>query len=316
MFTLLILLILLTVIISIASGGYFISISNIQKILDSMVISAMLTIGAGMLLISGQLDLSMGTVGTAAAIMFAYLLEYSKMHWIPALIFTLVTAAAVGAINATLVNVVKFPAFIATLAMASVAEGLSFLFTQGATIPLWNPTIMFIGQGKIGNVLPFSVVLLIFAFVIYGIILSKSKFGRHMYLTGGNPQATLLSGINPKKVSYILFMNSSVLAAVAGILLSARVSSINVNGIKAYQFTGLIAAILGGISFGGGTGGMGGAFVGLLIFTAFSNGMVVVGIDTYYSQIIYGLLLLLALTFDYISNKRSLKIEKKKGYEK
>ncbi|MDR0490627.1 MAG: ABC transporter permease, partial [Oscillospiraceae bacterium] len=232
--------------------------------------------------------------------------------WIPALVATLIAAAVVGAINATLVNVVRFPAFIATLAMASVAEGLSFLFTQGTTIPLWDPTVRFIGQGKIGNVLPFSVVLLVVAFVVYGIILSKTKFGRHMYLTGGNPQATRLSGINPKKVSYILFMNSSVLAAVAGVLLPARVASINANGIKSYQFTGLIAAILGGISFGGGTGGMSGAFVGLLIFTAFSNGMVVLSIDAYYNQVIYGLLLLLALTFDYISVRRSLKIEKRR----
>ena len=303
-FTLIILLILLTVVISIASGGYFTSFSNIQKILDSMIIPAMLTIGAGMLLISGNLDLSMGTVGTASGMMFAYLMEYSKLHWIPALIATLAAAAVIGIINATLVNVMRFPAFIATLGMASVTEGLSFLFTEGTTIPLWNPTVRFIGQGKIGNVVPFTIILLVVAFVVYGLILSKSKFGRQMYLTGGNPQATRLSGINPRRVSYILFINSSLLAAVAGMMLPARVASINANGIKASQFTGVTAAILGGISFGGGTGGMAGAFVGLLIFTAFSNGMVVLGIDMYYTQVIYGALLLLALTFDYISNRK------------
>ena len=307
MFALLLLLAILTTTIAILSEGRFIEISNIRSILDSMAIISFLTVGAAMLLISGNLDLSMGTVGTAAAMMFAYCMRDLAWHWAPALIITMAAAAVIGAINAILVNYARFPAFIATLGMASVAEGLSYTFSNGAQIPVRDPFISWIGTGRIGDVFPIAIVLMLLAFVVSGVILKKTKFGRHMYLVGGNPHATRLSGINPKKVSFILFINSSLMGAIAGILLSARISVATSTGIKERQFFGLTAAILGGIAFGGGTGGMSGAFVGVLLFSAFSNGMVQLRIESFWNQVIYGLLLLVALMFDYVSNRKSMR---------
>jgi ribose/xylose/arabinose/galactoside ABC-type transport system permease subunit len=312
MFVLLVLLAILTIVVTIGTNGRFLAVSNIRSILDSMVITAMLTIGAAMLLISGQLDLSMGTVGTAAAVMFAYLMQVLSWSWFPALILTLICAGVIGAINAALVNIARFPAFIATLGMAAVAEGLSYTFSNGAQIPVTDPFVRWVGSGRIADVFPISIILLAVAFVVYGIILAKTKFGRHMYLTGGNPQATRLFGINPRKVSFILFINSSLMGAMAGILLCSRVAAATATGIKDRQFFGLTAAILGGISFGGGTGGMSGAFVGLLIFSAFSNGMVQLRVESFWNNVIYGLLLLTALTFDYVSSRRSRKIKSAK----
>ena len=309
-FVLLVILVILTIVLTIGSEGRFLTISNIRSILDSMVITSMLTIGAAMLLISGQLDLSMGTVGTAAAVMFAYLMHVLLWPWLPAFIFTLVAAAVIGAINAALVNILRFPAFIATLGMASVAEGLSYTFSNGAQIPVRDPFLRWVGSGRIGDVFPISIILLVVAFVVSGVILNRTKFGRQMYLVGGNPHATRLSGINPRKVSFILFINSSLMGAMAGILLCSRVASATSTGIKDRQFFGLTAAILGGISFGGGTGGMGGAFVGLLIFSAFANGMVQLRVESFWNQVIYGFLLLTALTFDYVSRRRSMKSKK------
>ena len=309
MFVLLVILAILATVVAILSEGRFLAVSNIRSILDSMVITSMLAIGAAMLLISGYLDLSMGTVGTAAAVMFAYLMYVQSWQWGSALLLTLVAAAVIGIINATLVTIVRFPAFIATLGMASVAEGLSYIFSSGAQIPVNDPFIRWVGSGRIGDVFPVSIILLIVAFIVYAVILNKTKFGRQMYLTGGNPHATRLSGINPKKVSFILFINSALLSALAGLLLCSRVASATTTGIKDRQFFGLTAAILGGISFGGGTGGMTGAFVGLLIFSAFANGMVLLRVDSFWTQVIYGLLLLVALTFDYVSKRRSMKLK-------
>ena len=306
-FTLLILLAALVLVVTIASNGEFIKLGNIRQILDQMFVTAMLTIGAGMLLISGQLDLSTGTVGTMAGMMFAFLIKNIGWPILPALFLTLIAAAVIGVLNSVLINEFKFPGFIATLATASIAESVSYMFTGGLTINVTDPIVKFAGSGKIGNVLPVSVVVLIIAFVIYGLILSKSKFGRYMYLLGGNPTASRLAGVNTKKISYILFMNSSILGALAGILLAGRISSATSNGIKASQFAGITAAILGGVSFGGGSGGMGGAFIGLLILTAFSNGMIVLRFDPYWRQVISGLVLILALALDYVSARRSLK---------
>ena len=311
MFALLVILVALIIVVEIISVDPFLTVINIRAIFDSMVITSMLTIGAAMLLISGQLDLSVGTVGTAAAIMFAYLMHTLSMPWFLALALSLLAAGAIGAINATLVNVVRFPAFIATLGMASFAEGLSFIFTQGATIPVREPFVRWVGTYRIGEVFPIAVILLIVAFIAYGIILNKTKFGRHIYLVGGNPHATRLSGINPKKVSFILFINSSLLGAMAGILLSSRVAAATAIGIRERQFFGLTAAILGGVAFGGGTGGMGGAFVGLLIFSAFASGMVHLRVGSFWNQVIFGLLLLGALTFDYVSKSKPGKKQKK-----
>lgn len=304
MFTLLIFLALLVLVVTLASGGNFIRIANISQILDQMFVTAMLTIGAAMLLISGQLDLSTGAVGTMAGMMCAFLLKNAQWPLVPTLIITLALSAVIGILNAVLINEFRFPGFIATLATASIAEGITYMFTGGITINMTNEVIKTVGSGKIGGVLPISVVVLIAAFFIYGMILSRSKFGRYVYLIGGNLTASHLAGVNTKKISYILFVNSSILGALAGIILSGRVSSAVSTGIMAQQFAGITAAILGGVAFGGGAGGMGGAFMGLLILTAFSNGMVVLRFDPYWRQVVSGLILLFALMLDFISSRR------------
>ena len=306
MFTLLIVLALLVIVLSIASKGSFIAMGNISQVLDQMFVPAMLTIGAGMLIISGYIDLSSGALGTMAGCMMAYLLRDLSWSWFVALIVTLVVSMAFGILNAVMINELKFQGFIATLATASITEGLTYTFAGGATINVNNSFVRDFGAMRFG-VVPLSVILLIVAFGTYGVILLKTKFGRQIYVVGGNPQAAKLAGVNPKKISYILFANSAFLSCLAGIFLTARVGSATANGIRASQFAGITAAILGGISFGGGTGNMGGAFVGLLIMTAFTQGMTILGFDAYWRQVINGLLLLLALTFDYISIKRTNK---------
>lgn len=307
MFTLLVILALLVCVMTVLSKGSFLRPGNIISILDQMYVTAMLTIGAAMLLISGQVDLSTGAVGTLAGMMCAFLLKNAGWSLIPALLLTLITCAVFGILNAVLINAFRFPGFIATLATASLAEGISYMFTGGITISVTNPIVKFLGAGKIAGALPFSVIVLFAAFIVYGLILSKSKFGRYVYLLGGNPTAAHLAGVHTKKISYILFMNSSVLGALAGIFLAGRVSSAVSTGIRAQQFSGITAAILGGVAFGGGSGGMGGAFVGLLILTSFTQGMIVLNVDHYWRQVVSGLILLLALALDYVSSRRSVR---------
>lgn len=306
LFTLLIVLVILVVVLAVTTKGSFIAMTNIGQILDQMFVSSVLTIGAGMLIISGAIDLSSGVLGTFSGLMLAFLLNQMSWPWYLAFIVTLVVATGFGVFNAIMINELRFHGFIATLATASIVQGLMFVFSGGATIGVPSGVITKIGTAMLGPV-PLSIVLLIVAFVLYGFIVSKSKFGRQMYIVGGNPQAARLAGVNPKKVSYILFANSAILSCLAGVFLAARVSSATATGTTSSQFYGITAAILGGISFGGGTGNMGGAFVGLLILTAFTNGMVILGFDAYWRQIVNGLLLILALTFDYISIRRTSK---------
>ncbi|MCL2391547.1 MAG: ABC transporter permease [Oscillospiraceae bacterium] len=301
MFALIMLLAMLTTFMQFGTDGMFLHPINIRTILDMMIITGMLTIGSAMLLISGALDLSMGAVGTMAGMLFAVLLRYYGVHWSVAFLICLALAAMFGVVNAILVNFARFPAFIATLGMAFVAEGVSFLFAGGANISLSDPFMRALATGRfMNNTIPFSILILLVFFIVYGLILSKTKFGRQIYLVGGNPHASRLVGINPRKISFILFINSSMLGAIAGIMFNSRVAAATTLGITERQFFGLIAAILGGVSFGGGTGGLGGAFVGLLIFSAFGNGMFLLGVDSFWNQAMFGMLLLVSMAFDYL----------------
>ena len=304
------LLILLAVIIAFygiaaeATGlGVFFSLNNLRNILNSMVIVALLTIGAGCLIISGNIDLSAGYVGTFCGIFVAQLYTAYGLSWPLAFLFSLLAGMLFGLFNAFLVNELKVQAFIATLATGYIAEGLAYSISPSGTVALNDKALNWLGSGRIGSFLPVAMVLAFVLFIGYGVMLSKTKFGRSVYMIGGNPKASRLTGLNPRRISYILFMNCATLSSLAGIILTARLKSSTVHGIKQSNFAGVTAAILGGISFTGGAGGLGGAFLGLLIINSFNNGMTVMKVPSYYQTVASGLLLLIALFFDFVANK-------------
>ena len=307
--TLLVLFIVLIVFFSITiramDKGSFFNPTNIRSILNTMVIVALLTVGASCLIISGKIDLSAGYVGTLCGIVIAYLMSNLGMPWPFALILSVLLGILFGLFNAFLVNELGLQAFIVTLSTASIAEGLTLVVGKARFISISNDSFSWIGNGRIANVIPVSIILAFAIFLIYAIIIGKTKFGRSVYLVGGNANASRLAGLNPKKVYYILFANASGMAALAGCLLSSRIKSGTLTGIQLNNFAGVTAAILGGVSFGGGSGNMGGAFIGLLIINSFNNGLMLLGISPYWQQIASGGLLLLALVSDYIALKNA-----------
>lgn len=303
MFTLTVVLVVILIFFTVATKGAMLKLRNIRSILQSITVVSFLSIGAGLLLISGNTDLSLAAIGTLGPMVLAFLLTLGLPWWL-ALIAGLVVSAICGAINATMVNVFKFPTFIATLAMASVAKGIAYTISAGKNIDIDNPVLTFIGTERLLEYIPYSVFIAVIALVIYGIMLKRSKFGRSIYLIGGNPEAARLAGIKPKKISYILFINASCLACIAGTLMSSRIKTATCEGISAQQFTGLTAAILGGISFGGGSGGIGGAVIGILILNIFENGMQMMGVPSYWQTVSSGVLLLAALLYDHWAARR------------
>ncbi|MCQ2451877.1 MAG: ABC transporter permease [Oscillospiraceae bacterium] len=214
------------------------------------------------------------------------------------LIIALLACACCGLGNAVMVNYLKFPTFIATLAMASISQGIAYLVSGGLNLDINDKVLNFIGTERLGGFLPYSFILSMLALVIYAIILNKTKFGRSICLVGGNPEASRLAGLKPKKVSFILFVNASAMACIGGTIMSARIKTATCSGLSGSQFTGITAAILGGISFGGGNGGMMGALIGIMILNVFNNGMQLIGLTSYYQTVASGLLLILALCYD------------------
>ena len=283
-----------------------------RNILNSLVVSSFLTMGAGCLLIAGHIDLSQAAIGAFGSMVLATAIKGWALPWYVGIIIALILCAVFGAVNAVLVTRLRFPSFISTLAMASMVKGLMYLFSSlgnkglAANVNFMNKAVSFIGTGSVGPI-PFGVIVMAVFFIVYGLIISKSAFGMKVTLMGGSPVAATLAGINANGIMTILFINSAVLGGVAGIFNCARLSQGALTALTTNQFTGLTAAILGGISFGGGVGGMGGAFVGLLILNTFQIGMGIVGVNPFWVNVFSGLLLLIALAFDFLSQQRQKK---------
>jgi ribose transport system permease protein len=315
LFTLIVLLALIVIFFWALSPKHsFLSLNNIKNILNSMVLYTLFAIAEGLLIISGEIDLSPGYVGTAAGVLLAALLWFTSIPWFIVIILALLLGVAFGLLNALLINELGFQGFIATLATGSfVARGIGYIMVAGKTVNIKDPAVVWIGTGKIGDFLPVTIIIALLAILIYGIILAKTKFGRSVYLCGGNKQAARLAGLNPRRLSYVLFANSGALGALAGILYAGRLKVGNLTGTNTYAFPAITAAILGGISFGGGSGGMLGCFLGLVIMNGFNNGLTVLGVTPYWQQVASGVLLLLALTLDYFSTRNAMKVKAPKA---
>jgi ribose/xylose/arabinose/galactoside ABC-type transport system permease subunit len=309
-FTLLLLFVVMVIVFTVWSeiiGNHFFTASTFRNILNSVVVTSFLTIGAGCLLISGEIDLSQSAVGAFSGLLLATSVSAWKLPWFLAILLALLFCALLGTLNALFVDKYRFHSFIGTLAMASMAKGLMYLFSSlgsdtgiAANIAFSDKALDYIGMGKIGPI-PFGVVLMLLVFVVYGVLMSKTSFGMKVMLKGGNPVAARLTGISATAITYILFINSAVLGGVSGLINASRVGQGSLIALTTNQFTGITAAFIGGISFGGGTGNMGGAFIGLMILNTFQIGMGVVGVNPYWVSVFTGLILIAALTMDFVS---------------
>ena len=292
----------------------FLSVNNITSILNSMVLFILFAVGVSLVVLSGEFDLSPGYIGTAAGATMAAILDATGIPWFLVIPICLLFGIVLGLFNALLVNKFRIQSFIATLAVGSfIAKGFSYIVSGGRPIVISNPAIEWLGTYRIGGIVPVTVVISLALVLIYGIILSNTEFGRTIYLCGGNKEAARLSGLNPKRLSYILFANSGMLGAMAGVLFAARLKSGNLDGTNGYAFPAVTAVIFGGISMGGGTGNMLGCFLGLLIINSFNNGLIIMRVSPYWQGVASGLLLLIALLLDFFSNRQPSRLGAPKG---
>jgi len=283
------------------------------RMVQDIAVPGLLTIGTGMLIVAGGIDLSTGAVGSFAGVIMATGVAWRGWSWWVAILVAIVACAIIGLVNAVIINELKLPAFVVTIAMTSTVPAIAQIVstneigTSLGTVNFRNLTLEAIGRHRLFGELNTAGVVVVVLFIIYGLLLSKTKFGRTLYLMGGNRAAARLAGINEKRIMYFLFINCSVMAAFAGILNATRTGLGGWMTIVGHQFTGITAAILGGISFGGGSGGLGGAFMGLIVLQTFAIGNQISGATAYLVQPAGGALLLLALTFDYFNIKKTAK---------
>lgn len=280
----------------------FLSWQNIINLLVATSLVGMVAVGHTYLIIAGQNDLSPGSLAAFSGVLIALLLSYG-IPVLPAIIITLLGGAVVGIFNAWMVNKIKLEAFIATLVTQSIVRGLAYIICGGKPIGISNTSFLKLGTMRILNI-PFPVWLMIISFVVFGFILAQTKFGRSVYAIGGSSEAARLSGLNPKKIITISFVLIGVLTSLGGIVFAARMNAgqpaANIN----LEFDAITAVILGGVSFAGGVGDMGGTILGVILIQAFNTGLIMVNVPTFWQYVARGGLLLFALTSDYIRKQR------------
>lgn len=280
----------------------FMSTQNIINILVATSLVGMIAVGHTYLIIAGQNDLSPGSLAALSGVMIALLLSWN-VPIVVAIIITLIAGAVVGLFNAWMVNKIKLEAFIATLVTQSIVRGIAYIICDGKPISISNMTFINLGTARFLN-LPIAVWLMIISFIVFGFILAKTKFGRSVYAIGGSTEAARLAGINPKKIVTICFVIIGVLTSLGGIVFAARMNAgqpaANIN----LEFDAITAVILGGVSFAGGIGSMGGTVLGVLLIQAFNTGLTMVNVPTFWQYVARGGLLLFALSSDYIRKEK------------
>jgi ribose transport system permease protein len=278
----------------------YLTYNNIINIVYASCITGLLAIGETYLIIAGHIDLSCAACGAASGVLAAILVTRMGVPWYAALAICLALGAVVGAANAVLTNVFNLQPFIATLAMAAVCQGMGYLFCDGRSVALNDSALVALGSGKRFGRIPAPVLILILLYLIFGFILNRTTFGRSVYVIGGNPTASRLAGLNPKKISSVIYVMSGVISALAGCLLAGRMHSGAPSSVLGSEFDAITAAVLGGVAFTGGRGTLGGCFLGLIIIQCFGNGLNYVGVSAFWQTIAKGLLLVGALLVDYI----------------
>ncbi|MGD0472847.1 MAG: ABC transporter permease [Candidatus Velthaea sp.] len=282
----------------------FRSVGNVQNILLQTSINSLLAVGATLVILTGGIDLSVGSILGFAGIVAALLGKTAGVeNFLVALAAGVGTGLLLGAVNGSLVAFVRIPPFVVTLGMMSIARSLAFVFSQGQPISDLSDEFLAIGQGSLFNV-PYPILISIATFVIFGVLLARTRFGRYIYAVGGNEEAALVSGVDTRAIKLAVYSLSGLLAGLGGVVLSARATAgISTNG-EGYELTAIAAAVIGGTSLSGGRGSLLGTLAGVLIIGIMVNSLDLLNISPFYQGLIQGTIIIGAVAIDALANRR------------
>ncbi|WP_298079155.1 ABC transporter permease [uncultured Cardiobacterium sp.] len=294
-------LIILCTVFAIANSR-FLSLANFMNIFQQVAVVAIAAFGMTWVILLGEIDLSVGSIIAVAGMVGAQSLALGT-GFTAALLITVAAGAILGAINGLLTARLLLPSFIATVATMSIYRGLVSLPTGGAPLMIADPHWQAIGASRFLG-LPLIIWILLALFLLNHILLSMTVFGRQTYLTGGNREAALYSGIRVDRIKIIIFTLSGVMSAIAGILLSSRLYSAQTNAGLSYELDAIAAAVLGGTSLTGGVGTMPGTLIGALIIGVLNNGMNMLSVPYFFQLIVKGAVIIIAVWLDVRAKQR------------
>ncbi|MBG6224974.1 ribose transport system permease protein [Arthrobacter sp. CAN_A2] len=278
----------------------FLTGPNLLNIGIQASVIAVLAFGLTFVIVAGGIDLSVGSVAALSAMGSAYMFSTADLPGWLALIGGLLFGTLAGAVSGFAVAFGRLPSFIATLAMLSVARGLTLVLSDGRPIAT-APAVSFLG-GNIGP-LPMPIVVLVIAGAVAALILNYTVMGRYMYAVGGNTEAARLSGIPVRRVLVTVFALSGLFAALAGLLLSGRLDSAQPQAAAGYELDAIAAVVIGGASLAGGVGRISGTLIGALVLVVIRNGLNLLNVSSFWQQVVIGVVIALAVGIDSLRRK-------------
>lgn len=307
-------LIAIIIVFSILSPNYA-TVSNFLIMANHVAIFGLLAIGMLLVILNGGIDLSVGSVLGLTGVFAGFLMQGVEMEsagvilyppvW-AVVVMTLALGALVGVANGVLVAFFRVPAFVATLGSLYVARGVALLMTNGLTFnnlsgkpDLGNTGFDWLGFNRIGGV-PIGVIALALVAILAGLLLARTAFGRWLYSSGGNERAAELSGVPVKRVQVLVYALSGMCAAIAGLVLSSQLTSAGPTAGTTYELTAIAAVVVGGASLMGGRGTVRGTLLGAFVIGFLSDGLVIIGVSSYWQTVFTGAVIVLAVMLNSI----------------
>lgn len=281
----------------------FLTPINITNLIRQMATNALLAFALTYCLTTGFIDLSVGSHVAFAGCMAVLLVNAGvPVFW--TIVIVCLLGAVVGGINGFIFAYSGMPAYVITLAMQNVLRGAAYLINAGAAIDCKSRDFFNYANGKLFDVIPYPLVIVVVVGIILHVLMSKTVFGRHMYAVGGNQATAIYSGVNVKKIRWIVYTISGVLAALAGTITASRVFSGQPTVGIGFEGEAIAAAVLGGTSFTGGKGTIPSTVIGILVMGVLGNAMNLLEISYYWQLVVKGLVILIAVYADTVKRAR------------
>lgn len=285
------------------SNPFFMTWNNWTNIIRQTAINGILAIGVTFVILARGIDLSVGSIAAlAGAVAASFVAAPEPMGLAPGLAVGIAVGAVLGLFNGACIAWLKLPAFVVTLGMLSIARGMVYIFTDGRPISNLSPEFLWLGSGYLLGI-PVPILVLAVVFAICWFTLRHTIFGRHVYAVGGSPHAARTGGIRVNQITMLTYMVSGLLAAVAGMILTARTTAALPQAGVAYELDAIAAVVIGGTSLSGGRGTLVGTLIGALIIGTINNGLDLMGVSSYYQQVVKGLIIIAAVSLDASRNR-------------
>lgn len=295
----------------------FLTLDNLLNVLRQISINTIVALGMTFVIITAGIDLSVGSIVALSAVICTGVMKKGITvfgHTLLAppsvgvgvllgMLIGLLLGAFLGLVNGFFITKFAMPPFVVTLAMMTIARGLAFIYTEGFPISELPNVFVYLGAGYLGP-FPLPVIIMLLLALLMHYILTRTAFGRYVFAIGGNEEAARLSGIDINKVKLVVYTLSGFLAALAGIILAARLGSGDPKTGYMYELNAIAAVVLGGTSLSGGKGNIAGTFIGALLIGIIDNGLVLMRVSTFYQYVVKGAIILAAVLLDKVKEMR------------